>query len=209
MISDHEADREGNLSSSPAVTKECCDSGSPVDPYSRSANFVSPLREFRATLRQLGPGIILVGSIVGSGELIMTTQLGAVAGFAFLWFVVLSCFLKVVVQAELARHTISSGRTFLSVFNDLPGPSGPRPLWLTVPWMTIVLAASTITLATYLQLPESWQSVTTGIGMTLAVVLVAFTTTRQTSSECGCSDAVTAIRRPSVNWFTWIWLAVC
>ena len=41
--------------------------------------------------------MILVGSVVGSGELIVTTKLGAVAGFGLLWFVLLSCFVKVVV----------------------------------------------------------------------------------------------------------------
>ncbi len=111
-----------------------------MDPYSRSAKqFQEPPQGIRATLRQLGPGMILAGSIVGSGELIMTTKLGAVAGFAFLWFVLLSCLVKVVVQGELARHTISSGKTFLQVFNSLPGPAMKRPRWLTLSWLAIVV----------------------------------------------------------------------
>lgn len=48
-----------------------------------------PPASWGATLRHLGPGIILVGAIVGSGELIMTTKLGAEAGFVLLWFVIL------------------------------------------------------------------------------------------------------------------------
>ena len=35
-------------------------------------------------LRNIGPGMILAGSIVGSGELIATTSTGAEAGFDFL-----------------------------------------------------------------------------------------------------------------------------
>jgi len=124
-----------------------------VDPYARSTDtFLEPPRGIMATLGHLGPGMILVGSIVGSGELIMTTKLGAEAGFVLLWFVLLSCFIKVVVQGELVRHTISSGRTFLDVFNTLPGPRGRRPVWLNLEWMAVVVVVCVIGLATYTQL---------------------------------------------------------
>ncbi len=123
------------------------------DPYARTAEFFQePPQGLSATLRQLGPGMILVGSIVGSGELIMTTKLGAEAGFVLLWFVLLSCVIKVVVQAELARHTISSGKTFLEVFNGLPGPSGRRPVWLNLEWMAVVIVACVLALAAFTQL---------------------------------------------------------
>ena len=50
----------------------------PVDLYARDAHtFREPPQGIWMTLRHLGPGLILVGSIVGSGELIMTTKLGA------------------------------------------------------------------------------------------------------------------------------------
>ncbi|KMS88754.1 hypothetical protein ACZ91_24055, partial [Streptomyces regensis] len=39
----------------------------------------------RGRLRHLGPGIVLTASVVGSGELIVTTSLGAQAGFVLLW----------------------------------------------------------------------------------------------------------------------------
>ena len=69
-----------------------------IDPYSRSTEESrEPPSGFFATLRHLGPGMIVVGSVVGSGELIVTTKLGAVAGFVLLWFVLLSCFVKVVI----------------------------------------------------------------------------------------------------------------
>ena len=44
-----------------------------------------------ATLRHLGPSFILVGSVVGSGEIILTTTLGARVGFVMLWWMLLSC----------------------------------------------------------------------------------------------------------------------
>jgi len=98
--------------------------------------------------------MILVGSIVGSGELIVTIKLGAVAGFTLLWFVLLSCLIKVVVQAELTRHTISSGKTFLTVFNALPGPEVQRPVWLAIPWMAVVTVVS-VAVILFIHLPET------------------------------------------------------
>jgi manganese transport protein len=55
-------------------------------------------------LKFLGPGFILSASIVGSGELIATTVLGAKAGYAALWIIIVSCLAKVAVQLEFGRH---------------------------------------------------------------------------------------------------------
>ena len=182
------------------------------DPYVRSADSLEPPRGPWATLRQLGPGMILVGGIVGSGELIMTTKLGAVAGFGLLWFVLLSCFIKVVVQAELARHTISSGKTFLAVFNDLPGPSIERPRWLTLRWMAFVLAASTIALAVYVQLQPARKTWWMAAALTVVVLALTVLCARLISLRPGISAPVQGNRdtqqtNPRVNWFTWLWLA--
>jgi Mn2+/Fe2+ NRAMP family transporter len=76
---------------------------------------------FAGRLRHLGPGIIVAGSIVGSGELVLTSSLGAVVGFGLLWFLLLSCWSKTIVQSELARLCILNKSTFLNVFNRLPG----------------------------------------------------------------------------------------
>jgi Mn2+/Fe2+ NRAMP family transporter len=86
-------------------------------------------------LRQIGPGLILAGSIVGTGELIATTNLGAKVGFAFLWLVLLSCFIKVFVQIELGRHAISTGETTLTSFARLPGPGYLFGWW----WLAMML----------------------------------------------------------------------
>ncbi|WP_285293884.1 hypothetical protein [Aureimonas altamirensis] len=53
------------------------------DPYRLAPDAVmEPPVGWRHSLRHLGPGLILSASIVGSGELIATTTLGAQAGFA-------------------------------------------------------------------------------------------------------------------------------
>lgn len=80
-----------------------------------------PPRSLWRALGRIGPGLILAGAIVGTGELIATTNLGAKVGFALLWLVLLSCFIKVFAQIELGRYAISSGDTTLSAFTRLPG----------------------------------------------------------------------------------------
>ncbi len=181
-----------------------------ADPYSRTAGEGrEPPSGFRATLRHLGPGMIVVGSVVGSGELIVTTKLGAVAGFVLLWFVLLSCFVKVVVQAELARHTIASGETFLRVFNTLPGPAAPRPTWLTLPWMTVLVVCCVTAVAIFVELDERSRTATAAVLLCVGVVGVCFGAAwivghRQTAAGNAPFQKPSA---PSMNWFTWLWLA--
>lgn len=73
-------------------------------------------------LHQLGPGLIITATIVGSGELIVTPKLGAEEGFRLLWFIVVGCLLKVFVQIELGRYAVTRGRSTLEALNELPGP---------------------------------------------------------------------------------------
>ena len=65
---------------------------------------------------------MLAASIVGSGELIATTTLGAQVGFAALWIILISCAIKPVLQAELGRYTIATGHTGLEGFDRVRGP---------------------------------------------------------------------------------------
>lgn len=93
------------------------------DPYQLDPrDVIEPPRRLGETLRRIGPGIILAASIVGSGELIATTVLGAKVGYVALWVIVLSCLIKPLVQAELGRYTIASGQPSLESFDQLPGP---------------------------------------------------------------------------------------
>ena len=183
-----------------------------TDPYSRSATgFRAPPRGFWATLRQVGPGLILVGSIVGSGELILTTKLGAVAGFTLLWFVLISCVIKVVIQAELARHTISSGETFLHVFNRLPGPSGQRPVWMTLPWMATVLVSCALGLIAFMQVGGSPHSGFMRFGVVvvaLSVPIIVACVISRWKRSVGLQTIDEPEARPRMNWYLWMWLSL-
>ena len=69
-----------------------------------------PPTTFAGRLKHIGPGVIITASIVGSGELIATTTLGAQAGFITLWTIVLSCALKIIFQLEMAKMSITTGK---------------------------------------------------------------------------------------------------
>ena len=100
------------------------------DPYLiREATIREPPTHLLGKLKFLGPGFILSASIVGSGELIATTVLGAQAGFAALWIIIISCLAKVAVQLEFGKHAILSGETVMSAFTKLPGPMIGRAHW--------------------------------------------------------------------------------
>ena len=93
-----------------------------ADPYHLDpAHIENPPRSFGATFRRIGPGLILAGSIVGSGELIATTVLGAENGYTLLWLILVSCVIKTVVQNELGRYSIGTGQTTLEALNRVPG----------------------------------------------------------------------------------------
>ena len=94
-----------------------------------------PPQTIGGIIRHLGPGLIIAGSIVGSGELIATTIVGAEAGFWLLWIIIIGCVIKVLAQVEMGRYAISSGKTALSAMAEVPGPRlKGRGNWLTLYW---------------------------------------------------------------------------
>jgi len=98
-----------------------------------------PPQKLKDKLKELGPGFILSAAIVGSGELIATTTLGAKAGFVAFWVILVSCLVKVTLQMEFGKHAIYSGQTIMSAFNQLPGPRWGKANWSIWTWLFIQL----------------------------------------------------------------------
>ena len=112
------------------------------DPYQlRPEDIETPPIRFAAIFRRIGPGLILASSIVGSGELIATTVLGAENGYTLLWFIIVSCLIKIVVQNELGRYAIGTGETTLEAFNRVPGP---RLGVSWVVWLWVLMISMTL-----------------------------------------------------------------
>lgn len=110
------------------------------DPYQLDPGKIKdPPTTLAGKLKYLGPGFILSASIVGSGELIATTLVGAKAGFVLLWFILFSCIVKVAVQLEFGKHAISSGETTMKSLNSLPGPRIGKAKWSIWLWLVLML----------------------------------------------------------------------
>jgi Mn2+/Fe2+ NRAMP family transporter len=109
----------------------------------RSTMFENPPSTISGILSRLGPGLIIAGSIVGSGELIATTKTGAEAGFWLLWLILIGCVIKVFVQVELGRDTIIRGKSTMEALSEVPGPRiAGRGNWLIWYYLVMFLASA-------------------------------------------------------------------
>lgn len=110
------------------------------DPYEYQPDEVAePPRSLFGILRRIGPGMILSASIVGTGELIAATTLGAEVGYVALWIILLSCVIKPAVQSEMGRYVIATGRTAAEGFNNMPGPRPARIHWAVWAWAFMIV----------------------------------------------------------------------
>jgi manganese transport protein len=98
---------------------------------------LAPPRSLFSKLRFLGPGFILSASIVGSGELIATTILGAKGGFIAFWVIILSCLIKVALQLEFGKNAIISCKSLMGDFNGFDGLRIKKAHWMV--WATFLL----------------------------------------------------------------------
>lgn len=113
----------------------------PIVDRRSASDIAEPPSSLWGTLLKIGPGLIIAANIVGSGELIMTTKTGAEAGITLLWLIVLGCVVKVFVQLEFGRFTISHGETTLSSLNRIPGPRLAGVNWVVAGWAVMMLAS--------------------------------------------------------------------
>ena len=110
------------------------------DPYKLDPSKIEePPTTLLGSLKHIGPGFILSASIVGSGELVATTTLGAKAGFIALWVILISCLVKVAVQVEFGKRAIATGKPAFATFNQLPGPKFGKANWSIWSWLFLMI----------------------------------------------------------------------
>jgi manganese transport protein len=83
----------------------------------------------------IGPGIVVTGSVIGSGELINVPVQAATFGFVMLWAVLLSCVIKYFLQVEIARYCLVHNRTTFQALGDCPGPLVRGASWIGLLYM--------------------------------------------------------------------------
>ncbi|MDR6939058.1 Nramp family divalent metal transporter [Arcanobacterium hippocoleae] len=99
-------------------------------------NIQAPPTTFKGSLKFLGPGMITSAAVVGSGELITATTLGAKVGWILFWLVFVSTFVKVFVQIELARFSISTGKAAITGFDET-SPKIKQHGWMA--WLVLLM----------------------------------------------------------------------
>jgi Mn2+/Fe2+ NRAMP family transporter len=130
------------------------------DPYVLDPSQVQePPHGWRPSLRFLGPGMITSAAVVGSGELITATTLGATVGFVLLWLVFVSTLVKVAVQIELARWSITTGQPGIAGYDQVP-PKLFRRGWVS--YLAILM---------FLQFLTSQAGVLSAAGLALSLLV--------------------------------------
>lgn len=112
------------------------------DPDDSLKSRAAPTR-LGGVLMAMGPGIIVTGSVIGSGELINTPVQAARFGFVLLWAVILSCVIKYFLQVEIGRHALVHNWTPFQAFNQLPGPKWRGISWIGPTYMVGALLTGT------------------------------------------------------------------
>lgn len=173
-----------------------------VDPYALNPQDVQePPKTVRGRFRFLGPGMITSAAVVGSGELLTATTLGAQAGFILLWLVLASTFIKVWVQIELGRWSISTGKVAVTGYNEVPPKLGKRS-WMA--WLVLlmfiqfltsqagVISASAFAFSSLMPIggePYSFLSIGSWVAILVAVAVAIHLTNKYTVVE-GISTAL-------------------
>ncbi len=93
-----------------------------------------------AVFALLGPGLIWCSEMIGSGEVILTTRVGAILGTGVAWAIVIGIFLKFWIGLGGARYTVSTGEAMIDMFDRIPGPKH----WVVWIVLSVQLISATI-----------------------------------------------------------------
>ena len=117
-----------------------------------------------AMLLIVGPSLVWAGEFIGSGEVILSTRVGAILGPTVLWAVVIGVGLKFWIGLAGARYTVCTGEGMIDMIARMPGPRN----WGV--WMTLVaqLAAGTIAIGSLAAAAGIFVHSVTGISPLLA-----------------------------------------
>ncbi|MCY2953078.1 MAG: Nramp family divalent metal transporter [Planctomycetota bacterium] len=81
------------------------------------------LFRLRNCLTLIGPGLVLVGGAIGTGEFVMGPKTAAQYGGAMLFVVILSILAQVLLNTEVMRYTLVTGEPIMTGFmRSRPGP---------------------------------------------------------------------------------------
>ena len=94
-----------------------------------------------AVLVLVGPGLVWCSEMIGSGEVILATRVGAILGTGVMWAVVIGIFLKYWIGVSGAWYTVCTGEGMIDMFDRIPGPRH----WVV--WIVLVIQFLSATIA--------------------------------------------------------------
>src|SRR5438445_4219072 len=94
-----------------------------LPPYTVGDLPLPPARGWRRWLSVIGPGVLLAGASIGSGEWLTGPAVTAQYGATLLWLATLSIIGQVFVNLEMIRYTLYCGEPIIvGYFRSRPGP---------------------------------------------------------------------------------------
>ena len=87
-----------------------------LDPWMRAELPAPPMPKGLAWVGVVGPGVIVLGMSIGSGEFLLGPATFVNYGFALLWITTVAVFLQTVFNLELMRYTLATGEPAFTGF---------------------------------------------------------------------------------------------
>lgn len=84
-----------------------------------------PPRNFWSRIKSLGPGMVLVVTSVGAGDMVTTLNGSSSYGMALTWTIVLGVLIKFALTEAVGRLQLTSARTLMAQMSDISGPVLP------------------------------------------------------------------------------------
>src|SRR5262245_31475863 len=107
-----------------ADTKSGRLTGSGLDPWEQAELPPAPTPKGLAWLGVVGPGVIVLGSSIGSGEFLLGPAVFVRHGLSLLWLTTVAVFLQTVFNTELMRYTVATGEpVFTGFMRTRPSPT--------------------------------------------------------------------------------------
>ena len=76
------------------------------------------MSKFKKFLSSIGPGIFIIGYVVGTGSVTTLASSGAKYGMSMTWALALSCFFTYIMIISISRLTILSGKTLIHLIRS-------------------------------------------------------------------------------------------
>ena len=93
----------------PSRASDAPEARSGLDPWKKAELPAPPRPKGLAWIGVVGPGIIVLGSSIGSGEFLLGPAAFVQYGLTLLWVTLVAAFLQTVLNIELMRWTIATG----------------------------------------------------------------------------------------------------